>query len=832
MLRRNRHAAERGQTLLLVMAFLAFFVLVAASILTFASTVESQRASTERTAARDSVADGSSQFALGDTRGQGCPAPGTVSSGTMQFPSTIESDKLHYDVPAGSSGCQVSSTGGSAAGSACELCLLNTSSPNAGTTVLGTNRNGISVNGEVDANGSISGSGTVTATGPGAKIALLTGATCTITSNVRPPPPACSPTPTTQLTPFNDPLAGTMPIPTNGAQAQTCNACGVISPGVYSTITVNPNTVWMKTGVYIVTGQLYIAGSGGLLTNSDSSSGGITTDSDSGGAIDSDPGGVIDSDSGGQTASGSGNSVGYSSNTLVDTSKTWTPGQWVNAVVMAQNSTETDIVASNTATTLTMNTPWTARPANHSAYAVSSKIGYSSNTLVDTSKNWTAGQLAGLVVTVTPLGGATETDIVASNTATTLTMSSPWSVIPSAGNGYVISKIGYTSNTLVDGSKNWATNQWADFVVTVTPLGGATETDVVASNTATTLTMRSPWSVLPSAGNGYVISKIGYTSNTLVDGSKNWATNQWAGAIVTVTVSNTTATVASNTSNTLTMTSNWSPTTPSPGNAYVLGLSTISYTSNTLVDTSKTWVANQNQWAGAIVTVTLSNNTTETNTVASNTSSTLTMTQNWGTTPSSGNAYSIVAPVAIYLACNTSAPYWSCATGGQSGGYISTAGQGTFAVNPFTTGPYAGLSIFTDPNLLNPSALVPVVEIGGNGGSFGGSIYVPRGSIDVSGGGVSGTGATVISGRVIVQSLSMGANGNSNAILTLTGTGPSGVGLAGSACYYYNDSLTGTEASGTSGQGHVQFEAGCSSAGLNGQGVLTKTSIINFAYGP
>jgi hypothetical protein len=829
VLRRNRHAAERGQTLILVMAFLVFFALVATSVLAFASTVESQRGSTERTAAKDSVADGSAQFALGDTRGQGCPTSGTVSGGTMQFPSTIESDKLTYNVPSGPSGCQVSSTGGSAAGSACELCLLSTSTS---PPVLTTNRNGLSVNGEVDSNGSISGSGTVTATGSGAKIALLTGATCTTTSNVRPRPLACTPTPTTQPTPFNDPLAGTMPIPTNGAQPQTCDTCGVISPGVYSNITVTSSTVWMKTGVYMVTGQLYIAGNGGLLTNSDSSSGGITTDSDSGGAIDSDPGGTIDSDSGGQTASGSGNSVGYTATTLTDTSKTWTPGQWVNAVVMAQNSTETDIVASNTATTLTMNTPWTARPANKSAYAVSSKIGYSSNTLVDTSKNWTAGQLAGLVVTVTPLGGATETDIVASNTATTLTMSSPWSVIPSAGNGYVISKIGYTSNTLVDGSKNWATNQWAGFVVTVTPLGGATETDVVASNTATTLTMSSPWSVLPSAGNGYVISKIGYTSNTLVDGSKNWATNQWAGAIVTVTVSNTTATVASNTSNTLTMTSNWSPTTPSPGNAYVLGLSTISYTSNTLVDTSKTWGANQNQWAGAIVTVTLSDGTTETATVASNTTNTLTMTKNWSTTPSYGNSYSIVAPVVIYLACSTSAPYWSCATGGQSGGYISTAGQGTFAVSPFTTGPYAGISVFTDPNLVDPSASVPTLGVGGNGGSFGGTLYAPRGSISVTGGGASGTGATVISGRVIVQSLFMGANGNNNAILTLTGTGPSGSGVAGSACYYYNDSLAGTEASGTSQQAHVQFEAGCSSAGLNGLGGTTLTSIINFAYGP
>jgi len=56
MLRRRRHAAQGGQTLILAVAFLAFFGLVATSVLTFASTVESQRGSTERTAALNETA--------------------------------------------------------------------------------------------------------------------------------------------------------------------------------------------------------------------------------------------------------------------------------------------------------------------------------------------------------------------------------------------------------------------------------------------------------------------------------------------------------------------------------------------------------------------------------------------------------------------------------------------------------------------------------------------------------------------------------------------------------------------------------------------------------
>jgi hypothetical protein len=736
VLRRDRRAAERGQTLIFALAFLAFFSLVAASVLTFGSTVESQRASTERTAARDSVAEGSAQFALGDTRGQPC---GTVSSGTLQFPSTIQADKLTY----GSVGCQHSSAGGIAPGSACVLCLLNSSPPSAGKEVLSTER-GLTVNGEVDANGSISGG--VTATGPNARVGLLTGASCG----------SCSPNATTLPTPFNDPLAGALPIPTGNAQ--TCNACGVISPGVYSNITVTHGTLWMKTGVYIVDSQLKIGG--GLLTNADVSSA-SSTDSDSGGTSDSDSGGSINANSGA-------------------------------AVTYTQRGRR------------------------------------SRGTLVDASKAWTTNQWAGAVVTVT-LNNSTETAIVASNTADTLTMSANWNPTPSPGNAYVVSTLGYTSNptnTLVDTSKEWTTDQWAGSVVQVTLSNNNTETNTVASNTDNTLSMNSAWTTTPSAGDAYVVSTLGYTSNTLVDTSKNWSTDQWAGAVVQVTLSNNqteTNTVASNTDDTLTMSANWNPT-PSPGNAYVV--STIGYTSNTLVDTSKTWVTNQ--WAGAIVSVTLSSSKTETNTIVSNTAHTLTMSSNWGTTPSPGDAYSIVAPVVIYLACPTSGPYWSCAIPGQSGGHMSVTGQGRFAVSAFTSGPYAGISLFGDPNLVDPGG-GSVLSLSGNGGSFGGTVYLPRGSVDVSAGG--GNGVTV-TGRLIVQSLSVSGNeGDSDSLgLSLPGTGPFG---ALGACEYYNDSLTGTEANGTSQPAHVQFETGCGSAGLSVPGLpLTPTSIINFAYGP
>jgi hypothetical protein len=243
MLKRRARAGEQGQTLILALSFLAFFALVAASVLALAGAVESQRGSTERTAALDSVAEGSGQFAMGDAGYQPCGATSPGGSGTINFPATIRPDTLTYNIPAGTTGCTTSSVGGNSAGTTCELCILN-SSPNSSTPAYGlttpafsTNK-GITVAGEIDSNGNISG--TVTSTGTSAKIGLWQNASCS----------SCTPAATHLATPFLDPLAGTLLSPSNGASAQSFSSSGgVINPGVYSSITVAPGTVWMKDGV-------------------------------------------------------------------------------------------------------------------------------------------------------------------------------------------------------------------------------------------------------------------------------------------------------------------------------------------------------------------------------------------------------------------------------------------------------------------------------------------------------------------------------------------------------------------------------------------------------
>ena len=81
MLKRRARGAERGQTLVLALVFITFFALMAASVLTLAGAVESQRGSTETTAAIDSVAEGSAQFAMSDSGHQPCGGT-TTGSGT------------------------------------------------------------------------------------------------------------------------------------------------------------------------------------------------------------------------------------------------------------------------------------------------------------------------------------------------------------------------------------------------------------------------------------------------------------------------------------------------------------------------------------------------------------------------------------------------------------------------------------------------------------------------------------------------------------------------------------------------------------------------------
>jgi hypothetical protein len=256
MLRRRRHSAEEGQTLVLSLAFLALFGLFAVTVLRFADVTEAQRTSTERTAAIDGVAEGSAQFAVADTALLGC---GTVTAGTMHFAS---GDSLAYKVPGG--GCSAS-IAGVPVGRACELCLLNSANPDVDHTVLSTNKP-LAVNGEIASNGVMSG--TVGAFGPYARIGLVTGAWCT-SNGLSTGTQSCTPKPTPIATPFADPLAGTLQTPSAAGPSRswTSGDATTLDPGVYSAIKATTGTVTLNAGVYVVTGPITVDSIGVLASN-------------------------------------------------------------------------------------------------------------------------------------------------------------------------------------------------------------------------------------------------------------------------------------------------------------------------------------------------------------------------------------------------------------------------------------------------------------------------------------------------------------------------------------------------------------------------------------
>jgi hypothetical protein len=269
VLTRHRRSSERGQTLILALAFLAMFGVFAAAILTFASGVQIQRGLTEKTAATNSVLEGSAQFAIADTGIQGC---GTVGSGTMHFAS---GDNLSYTAGAGA--CSSSST--STPGQDCGLCVLNQANCPPGRspalctgTPINVGKGNWTVPGEVDVNGSVSlpslCSGTCPA-GTGGRIGLYgTTATCG----------SCTPANTHLSTQVLDPLAGALPIPALGTNQGSRSAPGTICPGTYTNLSPGNGGIlylsaWGQNGcaastapsLYVITGQASNTGGGAIV---------------------------------------------------------------------------------------------------------------------------------------------------------------------------------------------------------------------------------------------------------------------------------------------------------------------------------------------------------------------------------------------------------------------------------------------------------------------------------------------------------------------------------------------------------------------------------------
>lgn len=214
----------------------------------------------------------------------------------------------------------------------------------------------------------------------------------------------------------------------------------------------------------------------------------------------------------------------------------------------------------------------------------------STTVLVDASKNWGVNSLTGQLLKLDVLGPSPTTQLrrITSNTANTITVAT----IVAAANGtsrYSVIRpysfgrdrmydaasesgegqpTGGSTTTLIDSTKTWFPNQWANFRMMITAGTGVGSEFAITSNTATTLTYATQ-SFTPDATTRYTImgafgAASSGTTTTIVDTTKNWVVNQWAGKKVVITAGTgqrVEATIASNTATTLTTSAITAPDT-------------------------------------------------------------------------------------------------------------------------------------------------------------------------------------------------------------------------------------------------------------------------------
>jgi len=228
------------------------------------------------------------------------------------------------------------------------------------------------------------------------------------------------------------------------------------------------------------------------------------------------------------------------------------------------------------------------------------------------------------------------------------------------------------ANLLVDASANWTVNEHVGKIVSINLVGitGAAVTRRITANTATTISFTLA-ATAPVNGTGrYIIYDImafgravqyknplltntgyatGGTSGTLVDTTKAWMGNQWAGYKLRVQAGTGLAyndvTITSNTSTTLTLSS--PGFTADTTTKYIImdtfgQATTVTNTTNAVVtDTTKVWAVNM--WAGKRLRITSGTGYGQEISITSNTENALTCTGVFTVSPlANASTYTIV----------------------------------------------------------------------------------------------------------------------------------------------------------------------------------------------
>lgn len=147
---------------------------------------------------------------------------------------------------------------------------------------------------------------------------------------------------------------------------------------------------------------------------------------------------------------------------------------------------------------------------NASIWERGKATGGSTTTLIDNNKNWSIDEFKNHYVRIFSGTGAGQLRKILSNTTNTLT----WTTVgtaPDTTSYYLIdgfdagTATAGSSTTIVDSTKTWEINRWANYSVRITSGTGDGQIIPILSNTATTITMMYPWATAPDSTSTYCI---------------------------------------------------------------------------------------------------------------------------------------------------------------------------------------------------------------------------------------------------------------------------------------------------------------------------------------
>ena len=265
-----------------------------------------------------------------------------------------------------------------------------------------------------------------------------------------------------------------------GTQSYSANVCQVTeyknaAGAVVSTIDGDTSDgtdaiYGMRSPVYVTNTTTYPEQTSGDVTNADS---GTVTNSDSGTAT-----------------------AGSTTSTLEDTTKSgsWTTDLWAGYRVENTTETETQLILSNTTTVLTIDGTWSSGEPDGDSYQIID----GDTTLTATGESWSVDEWAGWRVENTT---AAETALIASNTATRLTLSGTWTTEPEAGDSFEVID---GTLTLTDTSEDWSDDEWNGDRIRNTTNGEIRIVDDT-DGTLESVTVTVAWDTAPAVGDDYEI---------------------------------------------------------------------------------------------------------------------------------------------------------------------------------------------------------------------------------------------------------------------------------------------------------------------------------------